>query len=247
LVVHLHGRIRTEHDYRPIPLVIADADAVIATSRAVADVVTTDCLHVVYPGVPVLPVGGHHKPRTIGAAGRLVPIKGYDHLIAALDLVRRKVPDVRLEIAGTGPSLDDLKRQVASLGLGSNVHFLGWVDDLPAAMKNWAVFAQPSMEEALGITVLEAMASGLPVVASAVGGIPELVEEGVTGRLVARGDARELAAALVGLLENQALAAQFGELGRQRSEWFTEQRFAEGVAGVYREALATRQRRVAHG
>jgi glycosyltransferase involved in cell wall biosynthesis len=247
LVVHMHGRIRSEDDYHPIPLVLRDADAVIATSQAVADVVTTDRLHVVYPGVPALPVNGRQRPRTIGAAGRLVAIKGYDHLIAALDLVRRKVPDVRLEIAGDGPALDDLERQVASLGLGDYVRFLGWVDDLPAAMKNWSVFAQPSMEEALGITVLQAMAGGLPVVASAVGGLPELVEEGTTGRLVTRGNAEELAAALVGLLENEVLAAHFGELGRQRSGWFTEQRFAEGVAGVYREILATRLRQAARG
>jgi glycosyltransferase involved in cell wall biosynthesis len=247
VIVHLHGRIRSEDDYRLVPQLLADTDAVIATSRAVADVVTAGRLRVVYPGVPAAPGNGRHHSRTIGAAGRLVPIKGYDHLIAALELVHREFPDVRLEIAGDGSSRDELERQVASLGLSNHVHFLGWVDDLPAAMKNWSVFAQPSMEEALGITVLQAMAAGLPVVASAVGGLPELVEEGVTGRLVSRGNARELAAALVGLLENQALATRLGEAGLQRSGWFTEQRFAEGVAGVYRETLATHHRRSNEG
>jgi glycosyltransferase involved in cell wall biosynthesis len=235
--MHIHGRVRNENEFRPIYLQLSDVDAVIATSYAVADLVRADRVRVVYPGVPQTASSVVRDPWTIGAAGRLVPIKGYDWLIEAFAMVLAKHPAARLEIAGEGPSRIDLERQVANLGLGRAVTFLGWSDNLPALMARWSLFVQPSMEEALGITVLQAMASGLPVVASAVGGIPEIVKDGRTGLLVPPANVSALAKGLTELLTEPDRCHQFGDTGRQIAEQFSEARFASGVLDVYQELL----------
>jgi glycosyltransferase involved in cell wall biosynthesis len=240
VLVHVHGRVRNEADCRPINLRLTDADAVIATSQAVAARVRAKRTEVIYPGVRAPPAAGHKEPWTIGAAGRLTPIKGYDRLIAAFAGLRGSHPLVRLEIAGDGPSRDDLQRQVAQLGLGGAVTFLGWVNDIATAMTRWTIFLQPSLEEALGITVLQAMAAGLPVVASDVGGIPEIVEDGVTGRLVAPGDASALATAMAEMLSQPEQRARLGAAAAVRARYFSEERFATNVAQLYREIVPAR-------
>lgn len=237
LVMHLHGRVRNENDFEPMSLRLRDVDAVIATSYAVAATVKADRVRVVYPGVSPTKSTVARQPWTLGAAGRLVPIKGYGLLVKAFAKVREKHPEARLEIAGDGPSRTELERQVATLGLGHAVRFLGWSENLPALMARWSLFVQPSMEEALGITVLQAMASGLPVVASDVGGIPEIVKNGVTGMLVPTGDVSMLAEVLADLLPRPDRCQQLGEAARESAEHFSEARFAGGVAEVYREIL----------
>jgi len=238
LVVHAHGRVRNENDYRPLLLQLADADAVIATSRAVAEAVRARRVAVVYPGVPAWPPVEVSGDIRIGAAGRLVPIKGYDTLIAAFARLAPRHPALRLEIAGDGPTRSALEAQAADLGVAQRVKFPGWTNDLPESMSRWSAFVQPSHEEALGITVLQAMACGLPVVASNVGGLPEIVEDGRTGLLVPPGDVDALASALDRLLSEPALRAAMGEAGRARSSRYGEARFARDVEALYRELLA---------
>jgi glycosyltransferase involved in cell wall biosynthesis len=240
LVMHVHGRVRNEGDYKPVRLRLTDVDAVIATSRAVADVVKAGRMRVVYPGVRLTVSAESRDTWTIGAAGRLVPIKGYDRLLEAFATLWARHPQARLEIAGDGPSRVDLERQARALHLGEAVTFLGWSDDLPTLMARWSVFAQPSMEEALGIGVLQAMAAGLPVVASDVGGLPEIVESGVTGVLVPPGNVPALTEALEALLLQPELRGRLGETARRHAGQFTESRFAADVAEAYREVLASR-------
>jgi glycosyltransferase involved in cell wall biosynthesis len=237
-LVHVHGRVRSETDLRIAPIRLRDASMVIATSQAVAAVVDSSSIRVVYPGVRPGAVARQRDLWTIGAAGRLVPIKGYALLIEALAEIRKQCPEARLEIAGDGPSRAELQRQVRALRLESAVEFLGWCDELEVLMSRWAVFAQPSLEEALGITVLQAMASGLPVVATAVGGIPEIVDDAVTGLLVGVGEAQSLARALTRLLMDRKLNARLGASALARAAEFSEQRFVGAVQGVYRELLA---------
>jgi len=240
LVMHLHGRVRNESDYRPVHLRLSDVDMVIATSRAVADVVKADRVRVVYPGVPIAEPSASSEPWTIGAAGRLVPIKGYDRLLEAFVALLARHPEARLEIAGEGPSRMDLERQARALGIGEAVTFLGWSDDLPAVMARWSLFVQPSLEEALGITALQAMAAGLPVVASDVGGLPEIIEPGVTGVLVPPADVPALTAALAELLQQPERCKRLGEAAWWQAHQFSEPRFAAGIADVYRELLLLR-------
>jgi glycosyltransferase involved in cell wall biosynthesis len=239
LVMHAHGRVRNEADLEPTLLRLDDADAVIATSRATAKVVSASRVRVVYPGVPHAAESGvARNPWTIGAAGRLVPIKGYDVLLEAFAALRVNCPAARLEIAGDGPARADLERQAHSLNIVDAVRFLGWREDLTALMSRWAVFVQPSREEALGVTVLHAMASGSCAVASDVGGLPEIVEMGVTGVLVPPANVRALTTALSNLLLEPERRSQLGDAAVVRARQFSESRFAAGIAAVYREVLA---------
>jgi glycosyltransferase involved in cell wall biosynthesis len=240
VLVHVHGRVRSESDLRTAPIPLRDASMVIATSQAVAAVVDGNPVRVVYPGVRRAAAAQQRDSWTIGAAGRLVPIKGYALLIEALAEVRKHCPEARLEIAGDGPSRAELQRQVRTLRLESAVQFLGWCDEIEVPMSRWTVFAQPSLEEALGITVLQAMASGLPVIATAVGGIPEIVNEGGTGLLVGVGDVQSLARALTRLLTDRNLRARLGAAALVRADEFSEQRFVGAVQGIYRELLGSR-------
>ncbi len=206
---------------------ISGADLVIATSQAVADGIAASPLQVVYPGVD-LP----EEPRddragngpVLGMAGRLVGWKGTRYLIGAMSLLRDRFPLCRLEIAGTGPEEAELKEEVARGGLADRVRFLGWQPQLSALLSTWDIYVQPSLGEPFGIAALEAMAAGLPVVATSRGGIAELVDDGRTGRLVPPGDAEALAAALCALLSDPAARRRMGAAARTRAR----DRFATG-------------------
>jgi len=128
--------------------------------------------------------------------------KGHDVLLRAFSIVRREVPRARLVLVGGGPGRKELEEQVRSAGLLDSVEFAGLVPEIWAYLRDADVFALASQNEALGIGIMEAMAAGLPVVASDVGGIPEVVEPGVTGELFAVGDHIQLARHLSDLLRS---------------------------------------------
>jgi glycosyltransferase involved in cell wall biosynthesis len=248
LVAHVHGNVVEETGALVPPLRAGDADAVIATSRAVARHAGCRGTRVVYPGVPLPDRAGLTRPaagRTggvIGAAGRLVRVKGHADLLRAAALLRRRWPSLRVEIAGEGPERPALQDESRRLGIESQVTFLGWQTDMGAALARWDVLAQPSLDEGFGLSVLEAMAAGLPVVASRVGGLAELVEEGRTAILVAPADPSGLAEALEGLLRNPDLGMAMGAAGRERVRaHFPAERMVTSIAEVY-ASLAIRKR-----
>lgn len=150
----------------------------------------------------------------VGTAGRFATVKNFPMLLDAVAEVRRSRPDVRLVLAGDGADRAALEAQAATLGFGDAIHFLGWRTDLPEILRCLDVFALTSWTEGLPLVMLEAMASGVPVVATGVGDIPRLVQRGVTGELVDAGDAPGLAAALGPLVEDGALRARMGAAGR---------------------------------
>jgi glycosyltransferase involved in cell wall biosynthesis len=163
------------------------------------------------------PAGG--PPRRRGfrliTVARLRPEKGHEVLLAALARVRREVPEVRLQIVGDGPRETTLREMVRREALGDCVEFLGHRDDVASLLRQADCFVLPSRIEAAPNAVLEAMAAGLPVVATRVGGIPEVVTDGVTGLLVAPDNPDALAAALLRLLNDAALAGRVAHAGRQ--------------------------------
>jgi glycosyltransferase involved in cell wall biosynthesis len=218
------------------------SDAVIAVSRAVASAIDMP-VDVVYPCASVadaIPSAGR-PPSVLGIAARLAPIKGIRFAIEALAELHRGRPDLRLEIAGTGPDHARLTRLTESLDLASRVTFLGWQRNLPAVYGRWAVLVAPSLYEGLPLSVLEAMAAGLPVVATRAGGVPEAVEHGRTGLLVPPGDPRALAAACERLLADDRLRSAMGEAGRRRvAEHFTESRMTTSIATIYDELAESR-------
>lgn len=243
IVVHLHALNTSDTDpegYDPVPKQLSDADVVIANSQAVAELVLGPQPHVVYAGVRVpedsggLEVRRTMAGRVIGTACRLVPIKGTVYLIRAIALLRAQVPDVSLEIAGLGPERAHLENEVRLLGLTDHVRFLGWQENVEALMSRWDIFAMPSLQEAFGIAALEAMAAGLPVVATAVGGVPELVQDGRTGWLVPPADPAALAERLRALLIDRELRIAMGAAGYARARnCFSMDRMVAGIGRIY--------------
>jgi sugar transferase (PEP-CTERM/EpsH1 system associated) len=178
----------------------------------------------------------------VGTVGRLTPVKDQQLLLRAVAHVRQSHPELgsllRLLIVGDGPLLAMLTAMIEDLALRDAVWLAGDREDVPALLQLMDVFVLPSLGEGISNTVLEAMACGLPVIASAVGGNLELVEEGVNGSLFPVGDARSLAAAMVALLSNAAERARQGANARQRvCQRFDWSRTVEAYLGVYDELL----------
>ena len=216
IVRHLHGRILEPQGLAPVHFSARGTDAVVAVSQAVANQVVDGPARVIYAGLALpcghAPARRSHAPSEIilGTAGRLVELKGIEYLLRAAAALRREFPALRVEIAGSGPQREKLEEAVAHAGLEGQVKFLGWIDDLPSVLSRWDVFVMPSLEEGFPIAALDAMAAGLPVVATSVGGVPELIEDGKTGCLVPPRDAEALASRLRLLLCNPELRVSMG-------------------------------------
>jgi glycosyltransferase involved in cell wall biosynthesis len=178
------------------------------------------------------------SPRLV-CIGRLIPIKGHLVLLRALAQARARVPDVTLELAGRGPLEPGLKAYARELGLADAIRFLGFVSPVQAAIEEAAIVVVPSLGEGFGMVALEAMERARPVVASAVGGLPEIVADGETGFVVPASDAEALAEAIVTLAGDLPKAAAMGRAGRARAlAEFTPERCVERVEELYVRALA---------
>jgi glycosyltransferase involved in cell wall biosynthesis len=150
-------------------------------------------------------------------AARLHPMKGITYLLNAMPTVLKKFPQTILLLVGNGPERQSLEAQIATLHIESSIRFLGWRDDVPRLLALANIVVQPSVNlETFGYTLAEAMALGKPVVATDVGGMPEVVENGVTGFIVPRRNPQALANAIIEFLDNPAKAMRFGEAGWQR-------------------------------
>ena len=170
--------------------------------------------------------------------GRLVPQKGYDVALRAFASVRERHPDAVLVIAGEGPERTELERLGQELGLGESVRFPGRAGDVAAWLQRAEVLVHPARWEGFGLVLLEAMLASLPVVATRVSAIPEIVVDGETGLLVPANDSVALAAALGHVLDDPALARQLAEAGLARARRdFSVERMATATAEVYRRAL----------
>jgi sugar transferase (PEP-CTERM/EpsH1 system associated) len=158
--------------------------------------------------------------RVIGTVGRLDPVKGFTDLVSELAQLtgRSGLPPVHLVIVGDGPQRARLTQQVRELGLENSVTLAGQRDDVAALLKYFDVYVCSSIAEGIALTVLEAMATGLPVVATAVGGNPELVVEGKTGLLVPAHQPQALAATLGRLLQEPARLQAMGKAARKTVE-----------------------------
>jgi glycosyltransferase involved in cell wall biosynthesis len=191
------------------------------------------------------PVDPRFGPSMIFACRQLFPRKGIRFLIEAAAQLQPRFPGLKVVLAGDGFERPELERLAASLGLEDAVTFLGWVPnrDLPQYYRAAAVSVIPSLEEGFGIPAAEAMGCETAVVASDAGGLPEVVEHGVTGLVVPRGDATALAGAIGELLADPARRREMGEAGRQRAlRLFDWDRTAEQFEGIYATAAARLRR-----
>jgi glycosyltransferase involved in cell wall biosynthesis len=181
------------------------------------------------------------EPRLL-CVGRLIPIKGHIVLLRAFAEARRELPSLRLDIAGRGPLEPALRALALELGVEDAVRFLGYVAPIQRAIEEAAIVVVPSMGEGFGMVALEAMERARPVIAAEIGGLGELVEDGVTGLLVPAGEAEPLARTIVRLAGDLGLAAAMGEAGRARSlEHFLQERCTERTELLYEEALNGRR------
>ena len=182
------------------------------------------------PGVPVVTVVSHLRYE-----------KGHPEAIDAWPEVLRSVPEARLLIVGEGPMESRLREQVAALGLHDRVHFAGARSDIPAIQRASSVALLPTYIEALPTALIEAAACGVPAVATRVGGVPEVVVDGVTGLLFERGDVAAIPRAVVALLSDPARRAAMGAAARSRAEaHFDGEQWARRLRTTYDDAVARR-------
>ena len=175
----------------------------------------------------------------VGTVGRLSPEKDHATLLEAVKMMRDAGSTAHLAIVGGGPLEAALTTQVEALGLQESVHMLGFRTDVPAVLSLLDVYVLPSRMEGVSLTLLEAMSAGLPVVATRVGGNPEVVVEGATGLLVEPGEPRQLAAALQSLLGDEARRLTLGADGRRRvDETFSMERFVDAHVQLYERLRA---------
>jgi sugar transferase (PEP-CTERM/EpsH1 system associated) len=159
-------------------------------------------------------------PVTIGTVGRLDPVKNQVQLLEAFSVLRSRdlspAAAIRLRLVGDGPLREHLRQRAAELGIGGQVEFTGARDDTPDQLRSMDVFVLPSVNEGISNTILEAMATGLPVVAGRVGGNPELVQDGTTGRLYEPARSGALEQALEPYIIDRELRRKHGAAGRER-------------------------------
>ena len=171
--------------------------------------------------------------QVVGTVGWLLPIKGPGYLLRAMVHVWQECGPVDLVFVGKGQLEHDLKKEAMQLGVSEKVKFLGWRDDIHEIIPIFDVFVLPSLNEGMGRVLVEAMASGRPIVASRTGGIPDLVQHGQTGLLVAPADELGLADAIQRILRDPKKAEIMGQKGKARSRRYSVESMVAKLDALY--------------
>lgn len=159
--------------------------------------------------------GVSDQVQVVGTVGNLYPVKGQTYLLQAMPLILKECPNTMFVFAGRGELEKVLKKEALDLGIEKYVRFLGFVADVPKFLNTLDVFTLPSLAEVFPLSVLEAMAHGLPLVVTNVGGNREIIEDGVSGYIVQAADHEALADKIVCLLKDKKLAQEIGERARE--------------------------------
>jgi glycosyltransferase involved in cell wall biosynthesis len=173
----------------------------------------------------------------VGFVGWLLPIKGPMHLLRAMARVWVEHPEVTLVYVGKGDLDVDLRAEALLLNADGRVKFLGWREDIDEIIQIFDLLVLPSLNEGMGRVLVEAMAAGKPVIASNVGGIPDLVKHGSTGILVPPADEEKLAGAIAQLVNNSQEAKRMGELARIYSQRFSLETMIEKIDEIYDDLI----------
>jgi glycosyltransferase involved in cell wall biosynthesis len=223
------------------------ADIIIPVADTVKElytpVVSASRLMTVYNGVELRPRAGEHSTVVVGTVGSICERKGTDILMEAASRVRSIQGDIAFEHMGPSVATNEppFERRLAELKADSGaLAFLG-AGDAEHAMQRWSIFVLPSRQEAFPLATLEAMAAGMPVIATEVGGIAEQIIDGKTGILVPPSDPSALADAILALASDPRRCRQLGDGARERvAKYFTYEHQAAGLDRAYRAALARR-------
>jgi glycosyltransferase involved in cell wall biosynthesis len=244
------GNLRPWHEQRIHSAMLRLATHVLVNSEATAERLSrsraarTGRLSIVRNGVDL----GRFRPRdsasaaaaapTVGTLANLRPEKGLLQLVEAAALVRQQVPAVRFSIWGEGQLRPALEARIQALGLTDTVHLHGSTREPEKALQQCDIFVLPSLSEACSNVLLEAMATGLPVVTTRIGGNPNLIDDGRTGLLVPAGEPRPLGDAIARLLASRDLAGRVATGARARAlAEFGMKRMIEHMEALYRRAL----------
>jgi glycosyltransferase involved in cell wall biosynthesis len=241
---HLRGNSLSRWKYRQVDCFVCASDAI--RRMLVADGVPEARAMTVHEGIDLGRVEAappaslheelwlpHHAP-LVGNVAALVPHKGQRHLVESAMAVLPQLPDVRFIIAGEGELRPVLERQIREHHLEKHVLLAGFRPDVLSVHKAFDIFVMSSVTEGLGTSLLDAMACAKPVVATSVGGIPEVVVDGETGFLVPPRDHEAMARAIVMLLKDEALRTRMGEAGRTRARVkFSAERMVQDTLRVY--------------
>lgn len=235
--------------WRRLSAILVNSDATGRTVRGALPWFPEDRVRRIYN-----PVTLDARPRTpdpscfrIGVAARLVRQKGIDVLLEALADAETR-PAWRLEIAGDGSERRALEKQAVRLGISDRIDFHGHVDDMPAFYARLDVLVVPSRYEGFGFVAVEGALAGLPVVASRVSSLPEVVVDGATGRLVPPEDPSALAAAIAAVADDPDLAGRYGRAGRERAQGaFAPERIYAELEAFLDEAAEWAPVRESHG
>jgi glycosyltransferase involved in cell wall biosynthesis len=244
---HLRSNSFSRWKHRQVDCFIAASEAI--RQMLVADGVPADRTVTVHEGIDIdhvvaaPPVNLHetfwlpHHAPVIGNIAALEPHKGQRHLIDAAQIVVREVPDARFIIFGEGSLREPLERQIREYHLDKHVLLAGFRADVLGCLKQVDLFVMSSVTEGLGTSLLDAMACRRAIVATRTGGIPEVVEDNVTGLLAPPRHHAAMAHAIITLLKDEDLRRRMGEAGFARvSERFTVERMVAGTAAVYARA-----------
>ena len=173
-----------------------------------------------------------------GVVAQLIPRKGHRYLLAALPALLARHPRLQVLIFGQGPLEAELRAEVEAAGLAGAVHFTGFRHDLPRWLGGLDLLVHPADMEGLGVSLLQASAAAVPIVTSRAGGLPEAVQDGVTGILCPPGDVAALGAAIDRLAGDPALRARYGAAGRARIlAEFSIDAMVDGNLRIYRQVL----------
>ena len=211
----------------------------VVRSAVVADRFARPCR----PGLVRERLGLPDDALLLGVVAQLIERKGHRVLLDALPALLDEQPRLHVLFFGQGPLAAALQQHVESAGLSERVHLLGFRDDLSELMPCLSLLVHPALMEGLGVSLLQAAAAGVPIIASRVGGIPEAVMDGVTGLLVPPGDPAALEQAMRRLLCEPLLRERLGRAGAERARReFGTDAMVEGNLNVYRELLAEDRR-----
>jgi glycosyltransferase involved in cell wall biosynthesis len=241
---HNHDPFRERRPVRVMERLTArEFDRVIAISDSLRGfVVETSAVRAdtVRYGLQPPPVPSVERaPRDLLAVGRLEPQKGVDVVLRAMREVVGRFPDVRLRVAGDGGQRETLGALTSELGLDRHVEFLGQRTDVVRLMAQAGLLVHGARWEGFGLVLLEAMAAATPIVATAVGGIVEVVDDRTTGVLVPPDDPDTLAATIIALLEDPQRASAMGAAGRRRlEERFSPERMGRETVEIYEQLVA---------